>query len=201
MVSTAGLEPARVSPHAPQTCTYTDSVTSTKINIKFSTTQLYHKNKNFSKLIAKNFFTCFKLYMEIKNYNSNIQFQAKYLKSDSLTDIVNYAVEHGNFDKLNEARKNVDKTYIRTRLKVDLCNENNLPVVIISRYVPKSRKAVFSLDEYTLAAQTKFIAPQKMNPLHFGLQTLIKLGDNAPNNDMYKKVVSEKGKIIAPYLA
>ena len=29
MVSTAGLEPARVSPHAPQTCTYTDSVTST----------------------------------------------------------------------------------------------------------------------------------------------------------------------------
>lgn len=30
-LSTAGLEPARVSPHAPQTCTYTDSVTSTRI--------------------------------------------------------------------------------------------------------------------------------------------------------------------------
>lgn len=29
MVSTAGLEPARVSPHAPQTCAYTDSATST----------------------------------------------------------------------------------------------------------------------------------------------------------------------------
>ena len=32
MVSTAGLEPARVSPHAPQTCTYTDSVTSTYLD-------------------------------------------------------------------------------------------------------------------------------------------------------------------------
>ena len=31
MVSTAGLEPARVSPHAPQTCAYTDSATSTYI--------------------------------------------------------------------------------------------------------------------------------------------------------------------------
>ena len=31
MVSTAGLEPARVSPHAPQTCAYTDSATSTSI--------------------------------------------------------------------------------------------------------------------------------------------------------------------------
>ena len=31
MVSTAGLEPARVSPHAPQTCAYTDSATSTQV--------------------------------------------------------------------------------------------------------------------------------------------------------------------------
>ncbi len=30
-MSTAGLEPARVSPHAPQTCAYTDSATSTSI--------------------------------------------------------------------------------------------------------------------------------------------------------------------------
>ena len=29
-MSTAGLEPARVSPHAPQTCAYTDSATSTQ---------------------------------------------------------------------------------------------------------------------------------------------------------------------------
>ncbi len=33
MVSTAGLEPARVSPHAPQTCAYTDSATSTQYSI------------------------------------------------------------------------------------------------------------------------------------------------------------------------
>ena len=35
MVSTAGLEPARVSPHAPQTCAYTDSATSTHIQFSF----------------------------------------------------------------------------------------------------------------------------------------------------------------------
>ncbi len=32
----AGLEPARISPHAPQTCAYTDSATSTSNSILFS---------------------------------------------------------------------------------------------------------------------------------------------------------------------
>ena len=37
MVSMAGLEPARISPHAPQTCAYTDSATSTYcFDIQFS---------------------------------------------------------------------------------------------------------------------------------------------------------------------
>ena len=36
MVSMAGLEPARISPHAPQTCAYTDSATSTCTYYLFS---------------------------------------------------------------------------------------------------------------------------------------------------------------------
>ena len=41
-LSMAGLEPARVSPHAPQTCTYTDSVTSTSSKL------FYHKPTTIS---------------------------------------------------------------------------------------------------------------------------------------------------------
>lgn len=139
--------------------------------------------------------------MEVKNYNSNIQFQAKFLKSDSLTDIVNYAVEHGKFDKLNKARKNIDNAYLRYRLKVQLCFTDGKPTVIISRYEPPKRKFVMSLDDYELTAQTEFIAKKQRNPLKFALEKLIELGNNAPNNNMYKKVVVEKGKIIDPYLA
>ena len=34
-MSTAGLEPARISPHAPQTCAYTDSAMSTYLILTF----------------------------------------------------------------------------------------------------------------------------------------------------------------------
>lgn len=35
MVSTGGLEPPRVASHAPQTCAYTDSATSTQVFIRY----------------------------------------------------------------------------------------------------------------------------------------------------------------------
>ena len=47
MVSTAGLEPARVSPHAPQTCAYTDSATSTFSNFVAYTFPLTNDTQSF----------------------------------------------------------------------------------------------------------------------------------------------------------
>ena len=63
MVSMGGLEPPRISPHAPQTCAYTDSATST-FNFQLETVVqphdlFYHKHFYFKSInfcFAKNVF-------------------------------------------------------------------------------------------------------------------------------------------------
>lgn len=62
--------------------------------------------------------------MKIQNNPSQQTFQAKFLHSESLKMIAQYAVDHGKFDKLNTARKNIDKAYLTTRLRVDIYKEN-----------------------------------------------------------------------------
>ena len=138
---------------------------------------------------------CFIVNMEIRNFDSKIQFQAKFLKSESLTNIVNYAVEHGKFEELNQARKNIGKYYIRTRLMVDIYDKNEIPVVVVSRYQPKARSYGLSFDEYKLVSQVKFVASKILEPINFGLEILTKMGDNTPNNSLFQKAVVEKGKI------
>ena len=65
-------------------------------------------------------------------------FQAKFIYSDALKQVADYAVKHNKFNKLNQARKNIDSTYLTTRLKLDISkNADNLPVVSFTRYVPK----------------------------------------------------------------
>jgi len=141
--------------------------------------------------------------MNINNNNSNVNFQAKFFKNDDLTSIVKYAQEHGKFDKLNKARKEIDNNYqtLRTRLKVDICYTDNYPTVIFSRYQPQKDCIALSGKDYELTAQTEFICPKKgQNPLKFALDRIIKLSQGAPESKMYKKVVIDKGEIIDPYL-
>lgn len=139
--------------------------------------------------------------MDIKNYNSNINFQAKFLKSGSLYDIASYAVDHGKFDELNQARKNIDKALLSRRLRVQICYTDDKPTLIISRYEPIKGSVALTTDDYELTAQTEFIANKRMNPLKYGLQILLQLGNNAPHNNIYKKVVIDKGKVFEPLLA
>ena len=47
--------------------------------------------------------------IEKRCYTPN--FNAKFIQSDDLKKIADYAVEHGKFEKLNQARKNIDSFY------------------------------------------------------------------------------------------
>ena len=131
--------------------------------------------------------------MQVNRINSAPSFGAKFFYTEPLYDVAKYAVERGKFPALNQARKNIDNAYLTTRLAMYICYTGEYPTVIFSRYKPrKSVPVAFNFNDYELVAQTEFISHKKMNPLKFGLETLIKLGNNAPNNKMYRKVVVER---------
>ncbi len=124
---------------------------------------------------------------------TQVNFQAKFLKSDSLEQVVNYAIERGKFDKLNTARKNIDNTHFSTRLKVDIGDDDGRPFVRFTRYNLKPNAPIdYTMDDFRQEKTTVFKSSVKMNPLKFAFEKIIKLGNDAPHNNMYKKVVKDK---------
>lgn len=131
----------------------------------------------------------------VQNYSAGTPaFSAKFLHSESLKQIADYAVEHNKFEKLNQARKNIDSSFLKTRLRVDTgINEKGFPFVTFTRLEPKkSINVALSMDDYKQAKITLFESNKKENPLKFALEKIIKLGNDAPKNNMYKNVVINK---------
>lgn len=127
------------------------------------------------------------------NRTSNVNFQAKFLKSDSLQQIAEYAVEHGKFDKLNIARKNIDNANFTTRLMVNIGDEEGRPYIKFTRYNLKPNAPIdYTMDDFRPEKTTVFKSSVKMNPLKFALEKIIKMGNDAPHNNIYKKVVKDK---------
>lgn len=125
--------------------------------------------------------------------SSAVTFQARYLNSESLKKIAEYAIEKNKFYKLNQARKNTAKYYIQTKLRVDVGDVDGYPYVTFARYNPKSGVVVPKvMDDLKLEKVTIYKSDKKMNPLKFALEKLIKLGNNAPENNMFKNVVIKR---------
>lgn len=124
------------------------------------------------------------------NYNTP-NFGAKFFHSESLKMIADHAVKTGKFEELNQARKNIDNAYLATRLRVDIAkNDNGNPVLMIAKYKPKDG-AYYpkNIKDYKFIKVSEYVSSRKGNPIIFALKELIKLGNNAPNNKMYKNVV------------
>ena len=110
-----------------------------------------------------------------------------------MQQLAQYSVEHGKFDKLNTARKNIDSAFLSTRLKVDIFEENGKPGVSFTRFVPKKNVLIAKYqDDFEQAKVVTFKSEKKCNPLKFALEKIIKLSNNAPHNNMYKNVVITK---------
>ena len=129
--------------------------------------------------------------MQIRNNNFNQPaFQAKFLNSQSLKMIADYAVEKGKFQALNTARKNIDKCRFSTYLRVDIFKEENKCGISFTRYVPKDNVIVPKyMDDYIITKVKTYETTKTSNPLKFGLEKIIKLGNNAPHNNLFKEVV------------
>ena len=125
---------------------------------------------------------------------SNQHFGTRFLDSPHLKDIVVDSVNKGKFEKINQARKNIGKHDLKARLKVDLCYTDDKPTIIFSRYEPKKNVLIAqNMDDYELTAITEYTSTKNNeNILKFARRMIVKMGNNTPNNKMYKKVVREK---------
>ena len=118
-------------------------------------------------------------------------FKARFFHSESLKQIADYAVEHGKFDKLNQSRKNISKTHMFTRLRVDIGENNNgSSFMTIARFVPKARVLIAkTMDDYFMEKVTMFEFTKDQNIWKEALEKLIKMGNCAPKNKIFKNVV------------
>ena len=130
----------------------------------------------------------------MKVQTDNINFGARFLNTRSLQDVAKYAKETGCFEQLNNARKNINSAYLTRRLKFELSvtkDEKKIPYVIFTRYTPKKCVTIpKSLKDYKITKPFIFVSKEIKNPLKFGLEIIKKLGNNAPENNMYKQVVA-----------
>ena len=118
-------------------------------------------------------------------------FQAKFLHSKALEDIVNYSIEKGKFAQLNASRKMIDSRHLKARLLVDLTtNENGYPIMTITKYLPNKKITTSATNnDYNIAKVSTIESKKKMNPLKFGFEKLIKLGNNHACNKLFERVV------------
>lgn len=121
-------------------------------------------------------------------------FKAKFLYSDSLKQVADYAAERGKFGKLNEARKNIDKAALRTRLLLDAgINEKGDAFVSFTKFAPKKDVVIpKSMDDYIKSEPIVFTTGKTKNWIKFAYEKILKLGNSAPENNMYKRIVLNK---------
>lgn len=132
--------------------------------------------------------------MNIKNNYDRQSFQAKFTKSDSLTEIVKYAKEKGKFEKLNQARKNIESAYLTRRIQVDLFYDGERPAIIYTRFEPKYKldHVATNPEDYEVRARHSFSSTKKGNILDFALRHIIRMGNSVPDNKIFKKVVVDR---------
>lgn len=125
--------------------------------------------------------------------NNQVNFTAKFFHTDALKKVAEYSVEHGKFDKLNQARLNIGRTYFRTRFLVDIGEQDGRPFISIDSFVPKKSIIVpQSMNDYKLVKSLKISSKKRMDPVKFAFKKIIKLGNSAPENNMFQRLIGKK---------
>ncbi len=124
--------------------------------------------------------------------NNNTSFKAKFIDSEGLRQVVNYALEHNKEEKLNSARKNIESSYMHIRVKMDIGEtDKGFPKVIFTRYKPKSFVLLpKNYGDYIESKPIEYVYnAKKKSALEFAYDLLIKMGSSVPKNKVFQKVV------------
>ncbi len=135
--------------------------------------------------------------MKINNTQNNYippAFKARFFYSDSLKQVADYAAAKNKFDKLNTARKNIASSHFNVRLLLDIQQtKDGKPILQFSRFLKRKNVAIAqNSNDYTLSKQFSIASSDNCNPLDFALKTIIRMGNKAPENKLFRKAVIEK---------
>lgn len=122
--------------------------------------------------------------------NSNPSFKAKFLYSDSLKKVADYAVEKGKFHKLNDARKKIDGQDPFTKI-IMTCGYNKDKKQSFFKLVRFKPKYTYVdgqvIKEYMMKVTKRYYNEQ--NPLRLAYNKIIKMSNNAPYNKLYEEMI------------
>ena len=131
------------------------------------------------------------------NINQSIQspnFQAKFLHSESMVNIAEFAVKYNTFDKLNRMRKKISSHNLVARLKVDVnVSQEGYPSVTFTKLYPK--RGIFFpkfLDDYKVMKTVTYKSEHKDNPFWYAMNKIIEMGKHAPHNNIFQEVMVKK---------
>lgn len=130
-----------------------------------------------------------KIFSVNKNYNQN--FGAKFLNTDLLKETAEYALKNNKFDKLNNARKAIENYDVFTKVAAEVAKnkKSGAEELKFTSYIPKyTRSAKGEIIKKYKQVSTTIPCNQKKH--HYQLyQLIVKMGINAPENKLYKKIV------------
>ena len=126
--------------------------------------------------------------MQIENTKNHQTFGAKFTNTETLHKVVDYAISKNKFNKLNTARKHIEKNDFFTKIAVDLVEDSEKKIFRFTTYKPqyssKNGKLVttYKVSEFERQAS-------KNNVIKALFEYLVKMGNNAPENKIYKHIV------------
>lgn len=126
------------------------------------------------------------LIMIVNNTNFSPNFGAKFLNTETLKETAEYAIKNNKFEKLNTARKNIEEydTFVKLAVDRDESGKN----FVFTTYTPKYTLKNGEVKKRFKKTRT-LIPAQKGNYLNELYNLIIKMGNNAPENKLYKKII------------
>lgn len=122
--------------------------------------------------------------------NATPSFKAKFLHTDSLKQVVEYSLEHNCFDKLNKARKEIEKHDSFTKIEMHCGFNEKLQRSFLefTTYKPKYEKINGELMKtYKVKKTIKYYSEK--NPLKLAYEKIIKMSQNDLKNNTYKDII------------
>lgn len=131
--------------------------------------------------------------MQIANTKNCKSFGAKFANTETLHRVVDYAISKNKFDKLNNARKNIEKTDCFTKVAVELVEDAKAgkTTFLFTTYKPRYTNKSGQIEiSYNIS---KYERPAtKTNVIKELFEYLVKMGNNAPENKIYKHIVKDE---------
>jgi len=127
----------------------------------------------------------------INNYNHKPPvFKAKFLDTPAIREVAKWAVETGNFNKLNEARKQIDYAAVKARIHMDLAtNIEGYPIAIFKRYFPKKLNPEYE-EDYIISKPIMYFGKDKdVSAIEYGYRKIVQMGFYVTRNRLFKDII------------